>query len=142
MAGQDGAGQVVEAGAAGGAAVALPVRLGVIPAVAADRGAPAARAADAVGPAVLAHQLVALRVFNQRRQVHQRRHERHRCSRADPSSTAHHARRYPPRPTTPKPDKSLHALSPTFPLSVTNGKVPAALIKGIIKTFWCPGMVG
>src|SRR3954469_5233283 len=29
--GQDGAGQVVEAGAAGGAAVALPVRLGVVP---------------------------------------------------------------------------------------------------------------
>src|SRR4051812_20280520 len=51
MAGQDGAGQVVEAGAAGGAAVALPVRLGVVPAVAGDRGAPPPRAAGAVGAA-------------------------------------------------------------------------------------------
>src|SRR3954451_5017856 len=107
MAGQDGAGQVVEAGAAGGAAVALPVRLGVVPAVAGDRGAPAARAADAGGPAELAQQLVAIRVIDQRRQFHQRRNERHRCSRADPSSTAHYTRRYRPRPTTLKPDKSL-----------------------------------
>ena len=88
MAGQDGAGQVVEAGAARRAAVALPVRLGVVPAVAGDRGAAAARAADALGPAVLAHQLEALRVVDQRRQVHQGGHGRHRGSRDNPSSTA------------------------------------------------------
>src|SRR3954462_3481487 len=50
------------------------------PAVTGDRSALATRAADAVGPAVLAHQLVPPRVIDQRRQVHQGRHGRHQCS--------------------------------------------------------------
>jgi hypothetical protein len=93
--GQNGPGQVVEAAAAGRAAITLAVRLGIIPAMAGDRGALAVQTANAVGPAMLAHQLVALRVVDQRRQVHQRRHERHRCWRADPSSTAHRPDRHP-----------------------------------------------
>src|SRR3954464_5794299 len=79
---------VVETAAAGLAAVALTVRAGVVPAVAGRRGAVASRAADAVGPAVLPDQLVALRVLDQRRQVHEGRgHGRHRSKRADPFST-------------------------------------------------------
>src|SRR3954449_11829236 len=65
MAGQDSASEVVEAGAARRAAVALPVRLGVVPAVAGDLGTIAARAANAVRPAVLPDQLEALRVVDQ-----------------------------------------------------------------------------
>src|SRR4051812_9203506 len=75
-AGQDGAGEVVEAGATPHTAVTLPVRLGVVPAVAGDRGTAAARAADALGPAVLPDQLEASRVIDQGRQVHQGWHER------------------------------------------------------------------
>src|SRR5688572_28709728 len=52
-AGQDGAGQVVEAGGAGRAAVALALRLDVVPTVTGDLGATAMRAADALGPAML-----------------------------------------------------------------------------------------
>ena len=94
-AGQDGAGQVVEAGAASRATVALPVRLDVVPTVTGDRGTAAARAADAVGPAVLPDQLEASRVIDQRRQVHQGWHGRHRGWREDPSSTAQRAPRHP-----------------------------------------------
>src|SRR3954454_6491774 len=64
-AGQDGAGQVVEAGATPHTAVTLPVRLGVVPAVAGDVGSFAMRAADALGPAVLPDQLEASRVIDQ-----------------------------------------------------------------------------
>src|SRR4051795_3141302 len=66
--GQHGAGQGVEADPAVVAAVALPVGLGVVPAVAGDPGAAAVRAADALGPAVLPDQLEASRVIDQRRQ--------------------------------------------------------------------------
>src|SRR4051794_24489130 len=96
-------GLVVEAAAAGLAGVALTVRSGVVPAVARHRGAVASRAADAVGPAVLPDQLVALRVLDQRRQVHEGLHGRHRSKRADPSSTPRRAGRYPRGPTTTKP---------------------------------------
>jgi hypothetical protein len=77
-AGQHGAGQVVEAGATRRAAVALAMRLSVLPAVAGDPGLAAARAADAFGPAALARQLEASRVIDQRRQVHRGWHGRHR----------------------------------------------------------------
>src|SRR4051812_35370683 len=102
MTGQDSAREVVEAGAARRAAVALPVRLGVVPAVPGDRGAAAGRAAHALGPAVLAHQLEALRVVDQGRQVHQGRrgHGRHRGSREHPSSTA---QRLAPHPSPDHP---------------------------------------
>src|SRR3954464_2640858 len=107
MAGQHGAGQVVEAGTAPRAAVALAVPLRIIPAVTGDLGVTAARAADAVGPAVPPDQLVALRVIDQRRQVHQGRgHGRHRSKRADPFSTPV-APVSALGPTTLKPDKSL-----------------------------------
>jgi len=52
--------------------------LDLVPAVAGDGGALAARAADALGPAVLPDQLEASRVIDQGRQVHQGWHERHR----------------------------------------------------------------
>src|SRR5690349_19702439 len=77
-AGQDRAAQVVEAGAASRAAVPLPLRLDVIPAVAGDSGAAAMRAADALRPAVLPDQLEAARVVDQGQQVHQGWHGRHR----------------------------------------------------------------
>src|SRR3954462_11009916 len=105
--GQDRAGQVVEAGAACRAAVALAARSGVVPAVAGHGGAVAGRAADALGPAMLADQLVAFRVIDQRRQVHQGRgHGRHRSKRADPFSTPV-ALVSALGPTTLKLDKSL-----------------------------------
>src|SRR4051812_31107848 len=108
MPGQESASEVVEAGAARRAAVALPVRLGVVPAVAGDLGTIAARAANAVRPAVLPDQLEALRVVDQRRQVHQGRrgHGRHRGygnALPQPPSTSVLTR----RPTTPDPDKSV-----------------------------------
>src|SRR4051794_14961871 len=94
-AGQDGAAQVVEAGATPRATVALPVRLDVVPTVTSDRGTAAARAADAVGPAVLPDQLEASRVIDQGRQVHQGWHGRYRGWREDPYSTAQRAPRHP-----------------------------------------------
>ena len=105
VAGQNGAGQVVEAGAAGRTAVALAVRLGIVPAVAGDRSAVAARAADAVGPAVLADQLVALASSI----------SDDRFTRAGMGGTDARGRTHPQPlialigtlgPTTPKPDKS------------------------------------
>ena len=71
VAGQRRAGEVVEACAARLAAVALPMRLGVVVAVPGDRGTAAAGAADALRPAVLAHQLVALGVVDQAREIDQ-----------------------------------------------------------------------
>src|SRR3954452_5587817 len=68
---QHGAGQVVEADPAVVAAVALPMSLGVVAPVADHRGAAAAGAADALGPALLAHERVALGVVDQGREVHQ-----------------------------------------------------------------------
>src|SRR3954451_17340217 len=101
MPGQHRAGQVVEAGVARRAAIALPMRLAVVPAVTGDLGAFATRAADVVGPAVLAHQLVGARVIDQRGQVHQGWHGRPRRSRRDASATARRLARYP-RPDHPE----------------------------------------
>jgi hypothetical protein len=56
--GQNGASQVVEAAAAGCAAVALAMRLGIVPAMAGDRGAVTGRAASTLRPAMPADQLV------------------------------------------------------------------------------------
>jgi hypothetical protein len=96
--GQRGAGQVVEAGAAPRAAMALAVRLAIVPAVAGDRSALAVRTADAVGPAMLAHHRVALCIVDQRGEVNQARrgHAWHRRLRKDPSSTDHPACGHPP----------------------------------------------
>ena len=62
VAGEDRVGQVIEAAAAGPALVALPLRLGLIPALLDDLGRVAVGAADAVGPAEVADHLVALGV--------------------------------------------------------------------------------
>src|SRR4051812_36631231 len=136
--GQDGAGQVVEAGAACRAAVALAARSGVVPAVAGHGGAVAGRAADALGPAVLPDQLVALGVIDQRRQVHQGRgHGRHRSKRADPSSIP-----VAPvgalGPTTPKPDKSLKRLliSVVRTIRVQAPRTRAVIVSRKIASAW------
>jgi hypothetical protein len=93
---QYGAGQVVEAAAAGRATIALPVRLRIVPAVASRRSSVATRAADAVRPAMLTDQFVALGVVDQRREVHQARHGQHRGWQQGISSTGQAARRHPP----------------------------------------------
>lgn len=71
MSGQNGPGQIVEAGSAGRASVALPMPLRLIMAITGDRCAAAVRAADALRPTVLPHQREALRIVQQARQVHQ-----------------------------------------------------------------------
>src|SRR5947209_13698206 len=63
------------------------MRLAVVPAVTGDLGAFATRTADVVGPAVLAHQLVAPRVIDQRGQVHQGWHGRHALAAYAPAPT-------------------------------------------------------
>ncbi len=68
---QNGAGQIIEAALAWLAPISLPMPLRVIMPVASDGGAVTVRAADALGPAMLAHQLIAFRVVNQRRELHQ-----------------------------------------------------------------------
>ena len=67
MSGQDRAGQVVEARSGSPCTVALPMPLRIVVAVADHRGAVTGRAANAIGPAMLADQLVALGVIDQRR---------------------------------------------------------------------------
>src|SRR4051812_34235336 len=62
VAGEEGVGQVVEAAAAGPALGALPLRLGLIPALLDDRVRVAMRAVDAIRPAEVADHLVALGV--------------------------------------------------------------------------------
>jgi hypothetical protein len=71
VAGQNRAREIVEAHVTGLAPVTLPVRLGVIVAVADDGRAPALRASNAVRPAVSADQRKAFRVVEQGRQVKQ-----------------------------------------------------------------------
>src|SRR3712207_5180942 len=73
MSGQHGAAQVVEPAVAALAAVALRMGLGVVAPVPGDVSVGALRAADAVRPAVLAYQGVALGVINQRREIHEQR---------------------------------------------------------------------
>jgi hypothetical protein len=68
--GQDSASQIIEAALALLAPVALPMPLSVVMPVASHRGAVTVRAADTLGPSMLAHQLVAFRVIDQRREVH------------------------------------------------------------------------
>ena len=88
MTSQHGAGQVVKAGAAGRAAVALAMRLSIVPTVTGHCGAAAVRAAYAVRPAVLPDKREALGVIEQRGKVHQRRgcHGHHRAVGENPST--------------------------------------------------------
>src|SRR3954470_14691717 len=104
------AGQVIEASRARLAAVALPLTLGVVAPVADHRGAAAGGAADAVGPALLPHQGVALRVVDQGREVHEAgRGHGLRPIRGGglPLSTGCRPARHPLTPNTPDPEKSL-----------------------------------
>jgi hypothetical protein len=109
MSGQNGAGQIIEAVLALLAPIALTMPLGVIMAVASYGGAVTVGAADALGPPMLAHQLVAFRVINQQREVHQgwHGHEQHRdrCKGLPSTNrfTAHHVQ----TSTTPESRKSL-----------------------------------
>src|SRR5687768_13518400 len=85
----------------------MPLRV-VMP-VASHRGAVTVRAADALGPPMLAHQLVAFRVVNQRREVHQgwQGHEQNRDRWKDLPSTNLRAPHHAQTSTTPEPRKSL-----------------------------------
>jgi len=65
MAGQDRPAQIVEAGAATFAAIALPVLLHVVDAMAYDGRAGAAGTANAIGPTMLADQLKTLLVVDE-----------------------------------------------------------------------------
>src|SRR4051812_41338469 len=114
VSGQRRAGEVVKAPGARLAAIALPIRLGVVAPVADYRIAAAAGAAHALRPAVLAHEGEALGVVQQPREVDQVRcsHDGRSSSREPVgcSRSSHHTRCPPnalPRPTTPEPDKSL-----------------------------------
>jgi len=107
MAGQHGAGEIVDAGRARLSAVTLAVRLRVVAPVPDDRGTVASGAARTLRPAVLAHKREALGVVHQARKVDQVRcrHDGKGSSRLPPlhqipdSGTT--------RITTLEPDKSL-----------------------------------
>jgi hypothetical protein len=112
--GQRRAGEVVEATRTGLAAVALPVRLGVIAAVAHHGAAAAAGAAHAFRPAMLPYQGEALGVIDQRREIDQIR-----CGHGGQGSfnggelpsCSYHLSTCPARPpflpiSTPDPEKS------------------------------------
>jgi hypothetical protein len=71
MPGQRRAGEVIKAPGARLAAIALPVRLGVVAPVADHRIAAAAGTAYTLAPAVLAHQREALGVVQQGREIDQ-----------------------------------------------------------------------
>jgi hypothetical protein len=71
MTGQHCAAEVVEAPRAHLAPVSLPVRLGLVKAIAGYGTATAGRAADTLRPAMLAHQGKALGIVDQRREVDQ-----------------------------------------------------------------------
>src|SRR4030095_5027510 len=99
------------------AAIALPMRLGVVAPVADYRIAAAAGAAHALRTAVLAHEGEALGVVQQPREVDQVRcsHDGRSSSREPVgcSRSSHHTRCPPnalPKPTTPEPDKCLLSL--------------------------------
>src|SRR5205085_5476041 len=70
VAGEDRAGEVVEASPAGAALVALAVRLGVVPPVLDHRSGAAMRTGDLVGPAHRPDRLVTLGVVDQVLDVH------------------------------------------------------------------------
>src|SRR3954462_10332550 len=80
MAGEDRAGEVVEASPTGVALVTLPVRLGVVPPVLGHRGRGAMGAGDPVGPADRSDRLVALGVVDQILDVHHRSMPRFRAA--------------------------------------------------------------
>src|SRR4051812_32211915 len=69
--GQHGPGEVVKAPGAGLAAIALPMRLGVVAPVADHRIAAAAGTAHALAPAMLAYQREALGIVQQGREIDQ-----------------------------------------------------------------------
>jgi hypothetical protein len=113
--GQHRAGEIVEAARAGLAAIALPVRLGIVAAVPHHGAAAAAGAAHALRPAVLAHQGEALGVVDQGREVDQVRcgHGGKRSfDGGELPSCSYHSSTFPAQPasltlSTPDPDKSL-----------------------------------
>lgn len=71
MPGQDGTAQIIKAAAASLAAVALPVRLGVVTTVAGHLGARTTGAAHALGPTMLPDQLVAFGIIDERCEINQ-----------------------------------------------------------------------
>src|SRR3982750_3361484 len=117
MPGQHRAGEVVETPGAGLAAIALPMRLGVVAPVADHRIAAAAGTAHALRPAVLAHKGEALGVVQQGREIDQidgchdgggSSHEPVSYSRSRLQARPPSAPRPRPKPTTLKDDKSLN----------------------------------
>ena len=126
MPGRGGAGEVVEAAAAGRAAVAPAARPDLVPAVTGDLGTAAARAADALGPAVPPGRLAAPRVIDRRGQVHRGRHRRWR-RRWDSSSTARRASRRP-RPGHPQTRQKPRRNRFWLPATWRAGRRPAALL--------------
>src|SRR4051794_6859888 len=121
VSGQHGPGEVVEAPGARLAAIALPMRLGVVASVADYRIAAAAGTAHALRPAVLAHQRKALGVVQQGREIDQidgwhdgggSSHEPVSYSRSRLQARPPSAPRLSPDPTTLKGDKSRHGKHP------------------------------
>src|SRR4051812_39285283 len=113
--GQHGPGEVVKAPGAGLAAIALPMRLGVVAPVADHRIAAAAGTAHALRPAVLAYQRKALGVVQQRREIDQidgwhdgggSSHAPVSYSRSRLQARPPSASRLSPDPTTLKDDRS------------------------------------
>src|SRR4051795_2428523 len=116
VSGQHCPGEVVETPGAGLAAIALPMRLGVVASVADYRIAAAAGTAHALAPAVLAYQRKALGVVQQGREIDQidgchdgagSSHEPVSYSRSRLQAKPPSAPRLSPDPTTLKGDKSL-----------------------------------
>src|ERR1044072_425720 len=136
--GQHRAGEVIEAGRAHLAAVALPIRLGVVAPVPDHRTAVTAGAAHALWPAALAHEGEALGVVQKPREGDQVRssHDGGSSSREPVgySRSSHHTRCPPnalPRPTTPKPDKSQKSLvSVSSPILACNVFTSTAGVAG------------
>jgi hypothetical protein len=116
--GQHRAGGIVEATRAGLAPVALPVRLGVVAAVAHHGAAAAAGAAHALRPAMLAHQGEALAIVDQGGEVDQVRcgHGGKRSfDGGEQPSCSYHSSTFPAHPafltlSTLDPDKSRRGL--------------------------------
>src|SRR5215212_8771713 len=121
VSGQPCPGEVVKAPGARLAAIALPMRLGVVAPVADHRIAAAAGTAHALGPAMLAHQCEALGVVQQGREIDQidgwhdgggSSHEPVSYSRSRLHARPPLDSRLSPDPTTLKDDKSLFQIVP------------------------------
>ncbi len=113
MPGQHRAGKIVEAGRARLAPIALPMRLRVVASVPDHRETVAARAAYALGPAMLAHKRKALGIVHQAGEVDQVRY-RHDGgdSLREPvgcSHSSHHIRYPPAAPSRPPPRNPTRA---------------------------------